>query len=196
MVPEINLLPKMERRKSNNLFLILGVILFVVLILFISMQLFSFKKDINALDTEETQLAAERDVLNAQVSSTNQTEDQGSLSSSVDFVEGVSYPVSPLMDEVQSLLVDNTYLRDYQFDETGVILSADFETMNDVSIFIEKSLNSSYFADVKVEQISTFEPVGNAEEAKGTDFDVQARYSATLNFSIDQTYLSKGGARR
>ncbi|QFF99569.1 malate synthase [Psychrobacillus glaciei] len=196
MVPEINLLPKMERRRSNNLFVILGVILFVVLILSISMQLFTSKKDINALTTEETQLAVERDVLSAQVSSTNLTEGQGSLSSAVDFVEGVSYPVSPLMDEVQSLLVDNTYLRDYQFDETGVILSADFETMNDLSIFIEKLIESSYFADVKVEQISSFEPVDNADEVKGTDFDVQARYSATLNLSIDQTFLSKGGARR
>ncbi|MFF2755060.1 PilN domain-containing protein [Psychrobacillus sp. NPDC058041] len=196
MVPEINLLPNMERRKSNNLFIILGIILFAVLIIFISMQLISYKKDIAALTTEETQLAAERDVLNAQVSSTNQTENQGSLSSSVAFVESVSYPVSPLMDEVQSLLVDDTYLRDYQFDETGVILTVDFETMNDVSIFIGKLLNSSYFGDVKVEQISTFEPVDNTDETKGTNFDVQERYSATLNLSIDQTYLSTGGARR
>ena len=67
MVPEINLLPKIERKQSSNLVLILGVVLFGVLVLFLSMQLFSLKKDISALSSEETQLVAQRDVLVAQV---------------------------------------------------------------------------------------------------------------------------------
>lgn len=197
MVPEINLLPKIESKKSSNFLIILCVILLGALILFLIMQSFSLKKDISALTNEEIQLAAEQEVLVAQVSSTN-TEDQGSLSSSVTFVESVSYPVSPLIEEVQSLLIENTYLRDYQFAEMGVNLTADFETMNGLSIFIEKLLNSSYFTDVKVEQISTFEPAVNSEETTDTDetdFDAQPRYSATINLTIDQVYLSAGGAR-
>ncbi|MEK4486611.1 PilN domain-containing protein [Psychrobacillus sp. FSL H8-0484] len=197
MVPEINLLPKIESKRSNNLVIILGLIVFGVIIIFLIMQSFSLKKDISALTTEETQLLAEQEVLAAQISSTS-SEDQGSLSSSVTFVESVSYPVSPLIEEVQSLLVENTYLRDYQFAEMDVNLTADFETMNDLSIFIEKLLNSSYFTDVKVQEISTFEPEVNSEETTDTDetdFDVQPRYSAMIDLTIDQAYLSAGGAR-
>lgn len=193
MVPEINLMPKMERKKSNNLVILLYIVLLGALILFISMQLVSFKKDIVALTLEETQFAEERNLLNAKVSSIH-TENQGSLSSSVTFVESVSYSVSPLIGEVHSMLLENTYLRDFQFGETSVNLTADFETMKDFSAFIEKLLKSTYFADVKVEQISKFEPAGNIEGTKGTDFDVQARYSATINLIIDQAYLSAGGA--
>ena len=199
MVPEINLLPKIERKQSSNLVLILGGVLFGVLVLFLSMQLFSLKKDISALSSEETQLVEQRDVLVAQVSSSASAQEaQGTLASSVTFVESISYPVSPLIDEVHRLLLENTYLRDYQFGETGVDLVVDFETMNDLSVFVENLLNSPYFTDVQVQSISTFEPSGNTEDTADstkTDFDVQSRYSATFTLIMDQAYLSAGGAR-
>lgn len=197
MVPEINLLPKIERKQSSNLVIILGIVLVIAIILFLSMQLFSLKKDINALTLEETQVVAERDVLATQVSTPN-TEEQGSLSSSVEFVESVSYPVSPLIDEVHGLLVENTYLRDYQFGETAVNVGADFETMNDLSIFVEKLLNSAYFTDVQVQEISSFEPSVGTEDNSDTtkiNFDVQSRYSTTISLIIDKAYISAGGAR-
>lgn len=197
MVPEINLLPKIERKQSSNLVIILGIVLVLAIVLFLGMQLFSLKKDINALTLEETQAVAERDVLAAQASTPN-TEEKGSLSSSVTFVESVSYPVSPLINEVQGLLVENTYLRDYQFGETAVNIKADFETMIDLSIFVEKLLNSAYFTDVQVQGISSFEPsVGTEDNSDSTEinFDMQSRYSATISLIIDQAYLSAGGAR-
>ena len=179
--------------------LILGAVLFGVLVLFLSMQLFSLKKDISALSSEETQLVEQRDVLVAQVSSSASAQEaQGTLASSVTFVESISYPVSPLIDEVHRLLLENTYLRDYQFGETGVDLVVDFETMNDLSLFVENLLNSPYFTDVQVQSISTFEPSGNTEDTADsteTNFDVQSRYSATFTLIMDQAYLSAGGAR-
>lgn len=197
MVPEINLLPKIERKQSGNLLLILGFVLFGILVLFLIMQLFSLKKDISVLSSEETQLVAQRDVLVAQVTASTQGE-QGTLASSVTFVKSISYPVSPLIDEVHRLLLENTYLRDYQFGETAVDLVVDFETMNDLSVFVENLLNSTYFTDVQVQSISTFEPSVTTEdtaESAKTDFDVQSRYSAMFTLIMDQAYLSAGGAR-
>ncbi|WP_277584460.1 PilN domain-containing protein [Psychrobacillus antarcticus] len=197
MVPEINLLPKIERKQSSNVVLILAFVLFGILVLFLSMQLFSLKKDISVLSSEETQLVGQRDVLVAQVSASAQKE-QGTLASSVTFVESISYPVSPLIDEVHRLLLENTYLRDYQFGEKAVDLVVDFETMNDLSLFVENLLNSTYFTDVQVQSISTFEPSLTTEDTADstkTDFDVQSRYSATFTLIMDQAYLSAGGAR-
>ena len=196
MVPEINLLPQMERRQSSKLLVIISAIVIGLLLVFLFVQFFTLKKDIKILESEETQLVEERDLLSAEVS-TLDTVEQGSHSSSVAFVESVSYPVSPLIDEIYSLIESNSYMRSYQFGETGILLSADFETMNEISSFIERLLNSAYFSDVKVENLSTFEPPGeqNTELEDEVNFDVQWRYSATIQLDINESYLSEGGTR-
>ena len=193
MVPEINLLPQIERRKSSKLLLIISVILISLLLLFLCFQFFTLNKEIKNLTSEEIQLVEERNLLSAEVS-TLESGDQGSHSSSVAFVESVSYPVSPLIDEIYSLVEVNSYLRTYLFDETGILLTADFETMNDISTFIERLLNSNYFSDVKVETLSSFAPVGDqdTEVENEVNFDVQWRYTATIQLMINKTYLSEG----
>ena len=195
MVPEINLLPQLERRKSSNILLIISAIVIGLIVVFLCVQFFTLKKEIKGLEVEETQLVVERDLLSAEISAVN-PEDQGTHSTAVAFVETVSYPVSPLIDELYSLIEVNTYLRSYQFDETGILLSADFETMNEISFYIERLLNSAYFSDVKVETVSTFEPVeGQDAETDEVNFDVQGRYSATIQLDINASYLSEGGTR-
>jgi len=192
VVPEINLLPQIERRKSSKLLLIISVILISLLLLFLCFQFFTLNKEIKNLKSEEIQLVEERNLLSAEVS-TLESGDQGSHSSSVAFVESVSYPVSPLIDEIYSLVEVNSYLRSYLFDETGILLTADFETMNDISTFIERLLNSNYFSDVKVETLSSFEPVGDqdTEVENEVNFDVQWRYTATIQLMINENYLSE-----
>jgi len=193
VVPEINLLPQIERRKSSKLLLILSAILIGLLLIFLCFQFFVLKKEIKGLESQETQLVGERDLLNAEIS-TLETGDQGSHSSSVAFVESISYPVSPLIDEIYSLVEVNSYLRTYLFDETGILLTADFETMNEISTFIERLLNSSYFSDIKVETLSSFEPLGeqDIEVENEVNFDVQWRYTVTIQLEINETYLSEG----
>lgn len=193
MVPEINLLPKMERKKSNNLYVILSLILVGVLLSIMTLQLVSYKRDIGDLTETEAQFVAERDALHTEVAAAS-TVDQDSLATSVTFVENVSYPVSPLIEEVHSLLLENSYLRDYQFSETDVNLTVDVETMGELSFFLERLLDSTYFVDVKVEQISNFEPFATVDETKENYFDIQPRYSATINLTIDQAYLRAGGS--
>lgn len=195
MVPEINLLPQLERRKSSNILLIFSAIVIGLLIVFLCVQFFTLKQEIKGLEAEETQLVVERDLLSAEISAVN-PEEQGTHSTAVSFVETVSYPVSPLIDELYLFIEANTYLRSYQFDETGILLTADFETMNELSLYIERLLNSSYFSDVKVETVSTFEPfTEQVTETDEVNFDVQGRYSASIQLDINESYLSEGGTR-
>ncbi|WP_342577132.1 hypothetical protein [Psychrobacillus sp. FSL K6-2843] len=196
MVPEINLLPPIERRKSSNLLVIIGAILVGLLLIFLCIQYFSLKSDLKTLSSKETEISVERNLLSSEVDAMK-TGNQGNLSSSVTFVESVSYPVSPLIDEIQSLLVVNTFLRNYEFNEEGVLLKADFETMSEISAFIEKLLNSSYFHDVKVEKLSSFEPLGEHDtESETIDFDVQWRNSVILYLEIENAYLREGGPKK
>lgn len=195
MVPEINLLPKMERQKSNSiLVLVISLILLVTILLLLSVQYMSLKKEVNRLTEEETYATEEKEDLTEQVNLIN-ISDQGTLAESVVFAENVSYPVSPLLIEVDSLLEENTYLRRFDFMEQSVDVSVDFETMTAISNFVEKLLQSDYFTDVKIEQISNFEADQDLEDSRIINFEIIPRYSATINLTIDQVYLSAGGDR-
>ncbi|WP_375219574.1 PilN domain-containing protein [Psychrobacillus sp. PGGUH221] len=90
------------------------------------------------------------------------------------------------------LLLLNTYLQNYKFEESKIILVADFETMNDITIYVEKLLNSEYFTDVQVQEITNFDTPCCTEESSTTDFDIQSRYSATisLNYLVIRSRVS------
>ena len=126
-------------------FLILVAI--VVLLLLFVMSWFT-RKDVVNLTIEQQLLQSERDGLQEELT-VLQGLNQGSLEESVDFVERVSYAITPLIDETQGLLPDNTYLRSYSFGESTVSFSVDFETLNAISMYIERLERSAYFLDVK-----------------------------------------------
>ncbi|MFJ5768469.1 hypothetical protein [Psychrobacillus sp. NPDC093180] len=192
MVPEINLLPKRERQKSNSiLVLVISLILILTILVLFFIQYLTVKKDIETLTADETYSTAERDDL-TQVVTDLKVSGQGDLQTSVTFAERVSYPVSPLLIEVNALLEPHTYLRQYEFVERSIHISVDVETMKSLSLFVDKLLISDYFSDVKVESVTNFE-LSNSEENTEKKYEIIPRYSAILNLEIDQTYLENGG---
>lgn len=191
MTPDINLLPKVEQNDSNaRKFLILAAI--VVLILLFVMTWFA-RKDVVNLRLEEQSLQEERDQLQTELTDL-QGLNQGSLEESVDFVERVSYAITPLIDETQGLLPDNTYLRSYSFGESTVSFSVDFETLNAVSRYIERLERSAYFQDAQVESIANFDlsPTGE-EQTEEQRFTEIPRYTVDATLMINETYLATGG---
>lgn len=192
MVPEINLLPKMERQKSNSILIIgIGLMLFVTILLLILIQYFSIKGDIETLTAEETYSVAEKDDLTQVVDGLNKSE-QGNLKASVTFADSVSKPVTPLLIEVNALLEEHTYLRQYDFVEQSIKITLDVETMRSLSIIVDKLLTSDYFTDVKVESVTNFD-LSNSAESTEKNFDIIPRYSAILNLDINPSYLENGG---
>ncbi|SEM51414.1 hypothetical protein SAMN04487786_1994 [Paenisporosarcina quisquiliarum] len=192
MVPEINLLPKMERQKSNSILIIaIGLILFITVILLFFVQYFSIKGDIETLTAEETYSVAEREDLTQLVKDINMS-GQGNLQTSVSFAESVSKPVSPLLIEVNALLEEHTYLREYEFTNQSINITIDVETMMSLSKFVDKLLVSEYFSDVKVESVTHFE-LSNSTESIEERFEIIPRYSAIINLVVNQSYLENGG---
>ena len=191
MTPDINLLPKVEQNDSNaRNFLILVAI--VVLILLFVMTWFA-RKDVVNLTIEEQLLQSERDGLQEELT-IFQGLNQGSLQESVDFVERVSYAITPLIDEAQGLLPDNTYLRSYSFGESTVSFSVDFETLNAISTYIERLERSAYFVDVQVDSIANFDLAPTEEEQNEEQkFTQIPRYTVDATLTINETYLATGG---
>ncbi len=192
MVPEINLLPKRERQKSNFiLILTIGLVLFITAILLLFIQYYSVKDDIETLTGEETYSIAEKEDLTQLVNDVNMA-GQGDLQTSVTFAESVSKPVSPLLIEVNTLLEKHTYLRQFEFMDQTILISVDVETMTSLSKFVDKLLVSNSFSDVKVESVTNFD-LSNSSESVEKRFEIIPRYSAIINLDIDQSYLENGG---
>lgn len=200
MIPNINLLPKTDKRKaeSNLVYIIIGAIAILALA-FMLWQYFSARSSLADLTTEEATLQQEVAQLQTQYDSLLAAQNRGSLEQSVTFVERVSYAVSPLIDETQDLLPANTYLRSYSFTETAVSINVDFETLGNIAQYVSALENSLYFTDAQLSNVSNFElnPVssGEEEEDESEKFNEVPRYSTTITIDINQTYLATGGVQ-
>ncbi|UPW84312.1 PilN domain-containing protein [Lysinibacillus sp. Ag94] len=196
MVPDINLLPNLEKKHSTPTLIYVVSIIFIGMIIgYMIFLFFQAKSDLTKLNAQEVELSSQREQLQIELDS-KQNANKGSLEQSVQFVEKVSYPVTPLMDETQVLLPEQTYLRNYVFGEKNVEITADFETMSAISSYLEKLTASPYFNDIQVDTISNFDvaiAIENQEEKSAKNkFKEVPRYSATITLGIDFKFLAGG----
>lgn len=202
MIPDINLLPNIDKKSEGGklIYILMGAVTALALIALAFIYISSTMKA-NSLDEKQQALAAEQAALQQELDML-QNMNTGSLEESLAFVERVSYPVSPLIDEAQKLLTDNTYLRQYSFSENAVTISVDFEMLSDVSRYVDALNGSDYFTDVQVTSVSNFElnPVANEQELSQKRLDEQKfeelpRYSVAITLLIDAMYLATGGGQ-
>ena len=188
--PEINLLPKIERRNSNPVaqMAILGLVLLFAILYFLSQYLL-LASDLKIANEQEQLAVTQKEQLLSELASV-QNEDTGSLQSSVSIVENISYPVTPLIAEIDMKLPENTYLRIYEFGPEGISVTADFETMSTISSFVASLKMSTYFSDIKVEQIDNYVLETEGEEL--INFEVIPRYTTLFTLEIDREYLRTG----
>ncbi|KXH87315.1 PilN domain-containing protein [Sporosarcina sp. HYO08] len=192
MAPDINLLPKRDRSLANKrLFFIIFGIVFALLFIGIGTQYVIVSKNIDRLQAMKQTEEAGKSQLQAKVAAL-ETPVVADLATSVQFIESVSYPVSPLLTELLKYIPENTYVRSYKFTENTITVDVDFETLSHVSTYIGDVDGSAYFTDVKVESISTFSPKDDEEE-KTTSFDEVERFANTITVTIEPSYLRNGG---
>ena len=193
MIPDINLIPNLDKDDSGSkiVYLIISIAALLLLSL-LAWLYFQARADIVTLTKEQIALQAQRDELKSQLDGINSTT-QGSLEQSVEFVELVSYPVTPLIDEIQMLQPNHSYLRSYSFGTESVSISVDFETLNDVAEYTSNLTNSSYFTDVQVSSVSNFDLDTENTTENESDFDVIPRQTASFTLVIDESYLATGG---
>ncbi|MEK5231269.1 hypothetical protein MHB42_05790 [Lysinibacillus sp. FSL K6-0232] len=194
MVPDINLLPQLEKRKASPkllyglILLLIGIIIAYFIFLF-----FNAKNDVARLTAEEQALTTQLEQLREELDA-RQSVDQGSLEESIAFIQSVSYPVTPLIDETKILLPAQAYLRSYVFGANTVNIEVDFETMTDISIYVERLLMSNFFTDAQINTVSNFEiELGEQKELTPEQkFKEVPRYSVSITATIDFMYLAGG----
>lgn len=194
MVPNINLLPELEKKSATPKLLYGVFIIAVAMILaYLIFMFFTAKGEIITLSEEEQMLTKKRDELQLALD-VQLNENQGSLAQSVQFAESVSYPVTPLIDETRALLPAHSYLRNYEFRENTIHITVDFESMKDISKYVERLLTSAYFTDTQISDITNFEvQLGEQKELTPEEkFKQVPRYSVTITAMIDYIYLAGG----
>lgn len=194
MVPDINLLPQLEKRTTSpKLFYSLVIVIVGLIVAYLLFLFFTSKSELSRLTAEEQALTTQLDQLQQELDA-RQNVDQGSLEESVTFIQSVSYPVTPLIDETKTLLPTHSYLRSYVFEENSVNIEVDFETMTDISKYVERLLMSSYFTDAQINTVSNFE-IELGEQRVLTPqqkFKEVPRYSVSITATIDFMYLAGG----
>ena len=194
MVPDINLLPQLEKRAdSPKLFYSLLILVVGIILTYLMFLYFTAKSDLSMLLEEEESLTTQVGQLQQELDA-KQSVNQGSLEESMRFVQSVSYPVTPLMEEAQKLLPAYSYLRSYEFQPDLINVTVDFESMPDISKYVEKLLVSPYFTDAKINSISNFyvQVTGQQELTSEQKFKEVPRYSVSITAIIDQMYLAGG----
>jgi len=194
MVPDINLLPQLEKKTASpKLFYSLLMVLVALIVAYLLFLFFTSKSNLTHLAAEEQTLTTQLEQLQQELD-TRQTIDQGSIEKSVSFIQSVSYPVTPLIDESKTLLPTNAYLRSYIFGENTVNIEADFETMADISKYVERLLMSSYFTDAQINTVTNFDvELGEPKELTPEQkFKEVPRYSVSITATIDFMYLAGG----
>lgn len=185
MIPDINLLPQRERRTARGKWLLFAFGAFFILALaFMAYQYIAFSKNIHQLEAEESALNSEKEELAAELALLRESEGED-LETSVQFIEHISYPVSPLIIELNRYLDEHAYLRSYSFEHDTLSFAVDFETITDVSNYVDDLLRSPYVKDVIINGMSSFDPVALEED----QFKVIDRFANTFEVLIDLNYL-------
>jgi len=196
VVAEINLLPKKEKKAlSGKMYIIVLIGIFIVISLFFVYLFFASKAERTQVNAELNQMQADVVTLQSEVDGMS-TIESDSRQSAVHFTESVSYPVSPIILEVDSFLPLHTYLRDYEFEEQSVSFQVDFEDKTMIALFVSDLLTSPLFTDVKVDEITSFSPGNESTEGVSDDFEEIPRYSTLFTLDINSSNLQYKGETR
>lgn len=194
MIPDINLLSNVEKSTSQKPAVWLAVLIAGLMALVFGLYYFSLASDIKSLDSQQQALSSEVDSYHKQIANF-QKESPGSFEQSVKFVEAVSYPVTPIIDSIESHLESYEKLTDITYGESGIEITADFETLHGVSTYVQNLMTDKLYTDVQVSSVSSFKPE-KAEYQNATASELLVpRYKATIQLKINQANLLAEGER-
>ena len=194
MIPELNLLPKVEKRTSKNSALLMALLIAVLMTVVYGIYYFTLANDIKSLDSQQQALSSEVDSYNKQLANF-QLDSQDSFDQSVSYVEAISYPVTPIIESVESHLESYEKLTNITYGETGVTLTADFETLHGVSKYVQNLVTDPLYTDAQVTSVTAFEPEKKEYQEATVSDKLIPRYTATIQLMINQTKLLAEGER-
>src|SRR5690625_1468775 len=182
-LPEVNLLPQYERQRSSSIVVFfLLITLIVVSYLFIGVNYFVEKTNLQKLETYEQSLNEDIEALESKLTGQS-SEGITTLKDAISFVEGHRIPTSTFNIELNSLLPKHSYLSKYEYTDQEVKIITEFETLDAIAEYTNKLMTSNFVSDSKVNKIETTKLLENLEK------DEKTRYEANFTVTIDKREL-------
>lgn len=186
-LPDINLLPKIERDSSSKNILLLTIIALILLsYIMIGFYYFYTKKQLETVTEEHT-------TINEQVTlKTTELEQleggSSSLGKAISFVENYEIPTSSFIKELDFLLPDHSYLTEYTYQNGNTTVTVSFETLDKIADYTTKLTNSDYIIDTKVDTVETV-VIGDAVDEDSEQFEVIPRYETNFTLIANKQQL-------
>ena len=188
-LPDINLLPKIERdRSSKNLLILTVIALIFISYIFIGFYYFYTKKQLEAVNEEHSTLHEEVHLKTEELEQLQSG--SSSLAQAITFVEQYEIPTSSFITELDYLLPEHSYLNGYEYNNRSTNITVSFETLDKVAEYTTKLTNSDYIIDTKVDHVETFN-LGSGEDVdiENNQFDVIPRYQTNFSLIVDKNQL-------
>lgn len=185
-LPDINLLPKIERESyTKNLIILILIALIIISYILIGFYYFYTKKQLETLNENYSNLNEE---VHLKTTELEQLQSGSSLlEQAISFVENFQIPTSIFITELDNLLPDNSYLSEYQYNNGSTNITVNFESLDKVAQYTTSLTNSNYIVDTKVDQVETFS-LGESNEVE-EQFDTIPRYRTNFTLITDKQKL-------
>lgn len=185
-LPDINLLPKIERESyTKNLIILILIALIIISYILIGFYYFYTKKQLETLNENYSNLNEE---VHLKTTELEQLQSGSSLlEQAISFVENFQIPTSIFITELDNLLPDNSYLSEYQYNNGSTNIAVNFESLDKVAQYTTSLTNSNYIVDTKVDQVETFS-LGESNEVE-EQFDTIPRYRTNFTLITDKQKL-------
>lgn len=185
-LPDINLLPKIERESyTKNLIILILIALIIISYILIGFYYFYTKKQLETLNENYSNLNEE---VHLKTTELEQLQSGSSLlEQAISFVENFQIPTSIFITELDNLLPDNSYLSEYQYNNGSTNITVNFESLDKVAQYTTSLTNSNYIIDTKVDQVETF-TLGESNEVE-EQFDTIPRYRTNFTLITDKQKL-------
>lgn len=192
-LPDINLLPKYERQSSKHFILFIAVII-ILFISYLSIGVYYFIAKNNLTTANQVNEQLDEEIADLQLHvHTDETDSASSLGQAVQFAENHSIPTSVFIQELYTLLPENSYLSEYEYKNQLAEVAVHFEALDVVADYTTSLSTSNLIIDTKVDKVEAFQIKEEPEVGDEKYFDVIPRYETTFTLKINKQNV-KGAA--
>ncbi len=188
-LPDVNLLPKIERNTTSHFTIFIGLIVALVVAYgLIGFYYFTTKSSLQDEQATYTQISQDNEVLEAQIDQSLSSDDVD-ISDIFSFIEGVNMRTSYFLEEIDELLPDDSYVSEYVYNDFSSEIMVHFETFDDISAYTTSLRESSFSKDIFVDEIETFDPMEDEREGFDRYLHETPRHETTFTIDLNEQVL-------
>lgn len=193
MLPEVNLLPRRERRPAIFYYIfIAGLAVCVLFSAFMIFRDFQVKSHLKEAEAVQSRLELEKASFQSRLG--NQSNEQTvDLEQVVTYLDQNRLPTSILIGQLIVMLPDNAYFNAYEYDLETMKVEMQFDTIKDVSTYTKVLEGLPLVENVHLEDVQASEikkpSDATADVPSGVDYGEIPRYVANFTFHLNKVAL-------